>query len=70
MASMRIETKTDLLARLVDHQQQLRRFGVRRLGVFGSFVREQQNATSDVDVLVEFEPGRKTLITSCTWGFI
>ncbi len=57
---MSIETKTDLLALVVDHQQQLKAFGVKRLGIFGSFVRDQQNDESDVDVLVEFEPGRKT----------
>ena len=57
---MRIDTKTHVLARVAEHQQQLRRFGVKRLGVFGSFVRNEQDATSDVDVLVEFEPGRKT----------
>jgi uncharacterized protein len=57
---MRIETKTDVLALVVEHQQQFKRFGVKRLGVFGSFVRDEQRTTSDVDVLVEFEPGRKT----------
>jgi hypothetical protein len=33
---------------------------VKRLGLFGSFVREQQHPDSDVDLLVEFEPTRKT----------
>lgn len=57
---MRITTKTDLFSRVADQQQHLRRFGVQRLGVFGSFVREQQQETSDIDVLVEFAPGHKT----------
>lgn len=30
-------------------------FGVRELSVFGSFVREEQNRRSDLDVLVEFD---------------
>lgn len=34
--------------------------GVRRLGLFGSYVRGQQTPGSDVDLLVEFEPGKKT----------
>jgi uncharacterized protein len=42
------------------HQPELARFGVKRLGVFGSFVRDQQDSASDIDVLVEFEPGRKS----------
>lgn len=34
--------------------------GVRRLGLFGSFVRGEARPESDVDIWVEFEPGRKT----------
>ena len=34
--------------------------GVRRLGLFGSFVRGEQRADSDVDLLAEFAPGQKT----------
>ena len=35
-------------------------FGVRKLGIFGSFVRDEANLHSDVDVLVEFDPERKS----------
>ena len=31
------------------------RYSVRRMGVFGSYIRGEQKATSDIDVLVEFE---------------
>ena len=31
----------------------------KRLGLFGSFVREQQRPESDMDLLVEFEPTQK-----------
>lgn len=34
------------------------RHGVRSLSVFGSFVRVDQRRGSDLDILVEFEPGR------------
>jgi predicted nucleotidyltransferase len=37
------------------------RFGVVRLGVFGSFVNELQKASSDIDLIVEFEKGRKNI---------
>jgi predicted nucleotidyltransferase len=36
------------------------RFGVKRIGVFGSFARGDQKRTSDVDVLVEFAEGQAT----------
>jgi predicted nucleotidyltransferase len=33
----------------------IRKFGVKRLGLFGSFARGDQKETSDIDFLVEFE---------------
>ena len=38
----------------------LRRLGVQRLGLFGSFQRGEPNSESDVDLLVEFVPGGKS----------
>jgi len=35
-------------------------FGVKRIGIFGSFARGEQKRTSDVDVLVEFANGKAT----------
>lgn len=34
------------------------RYGIRRLALFGSVLRDDFSPTSDIDVLVEFEPGR------------
>jgi predicted nucleotidyltransferase len=39
----------------------LRRLGVRRASVFGSLARGEGNEESDVDLLVELEPGRSLL---------
>jgi predicted nucleotidyltransferase len=36
----------------------LRRYGVRRAAVFGSYARGAETPESDVDLLVEFEEGR------------
>jgi len=36
------------------------KYGVKRLGFFGSLVRNEWKESSDVDVLVEFEKGAKT----------
>ncbi len=41
------------------HGAELRHLGVARLGLFGSFARDEANAESDVDVLVEFEADKK-----------
>ncbi len=34
------------------------RFGVQRIGLFGSWVRDEATAASDVDLLVEMDPPR------------
>jgi len=57
---MSIQTKEQILSLIQEHQSQIRSLGVKKLGLFGSFVRRQQDSDSDVDVLVEFESGRKT----------
>lgn len=54
------ETKEEILDRLRRHEDQLRLLGVRRLGLFGSFVRGEETAESDVDLLLEFVPDEKT----------
>ena len=57
---MTVRTKGFILSLIQAQQNHIRAFGVKRLGLFGSFVREEQGKDSDVDVLVEFEPGHKT----------
>ncbi|WP_240703225.1 nucleotidyltransferase family protein [Thermococcus indicus] len=42
------------------HAQELRKFGVRHIWLFGSYVRGEAGKDSDLDVLVEFEEGKKT----------
>jgi uncharacterized protein len=55
-----VNTKQDILKALKQIQSRLRSLGVRRIGLFGSFVRNEQAADSDIDLLVEFEPEQKT----------
>lgn len=56
-----IETKQQLIDVLRYNEEKIRSFGVKRLGFFGSFVREEQDKESDVDFLVEFKKGEKSL---------
>lgn len=55
-----VRTRDEIARILRAYQEQVRALGVRRLGLFGSFVREEARPESDVDFWVEFEPGRKT----------
>ncbi len=51
----------DALALLRKREAEIRdRFGVVRIGVFGSVVRGEERPDSDVDVLVEFREGEET----------
>ena len=49
---------TDLIR---DHEPEIRALGVRTLGLFGSFIRDEPHQESDVDLLYEFEAGEATL---------
>ncbi len=60
MPNMPVQTKDEILSRLKDHEPQFRDLGVRRMGLFGSFVRGRQAPDSDVDVLLDFEPSMKS----------
>lgn len=53
-------TKNEILDAIRRNQSQIRILGVKRLGLFGSFVRGEQHGNSDVDLLVEFEEGKRT----------
>ena len=53
-------TKRDILALIQENQDKIKAFGVKRLGLFGSFVRGEQDNKSDIDLLVEFQKEQKT----------
>ena len=48
------------MRRLKNAEAEIIRLGVSRLALFGSVVRNEARPGSDVDVLVEFDPARKT----------
>jgi predicted nucleotidyltransferase len=53
-------TKELIFQRLIDEQKKLAFFGVKDIGLFGSFVRGDQTSLSDIDILVEFMPEKHT----------
>lgn len=47
--------KKDIIEIIRDSKPEMEsRYGVRRLGLFGSYVRERQKEKSDIDILVTF----------------
>jgi len=55
-----IESKNNVHEIIITYQEKIKKYGVRKLGLFGSFVRSEQNPESDIDLLVEFEQDKKT----------
>lgn len=46
---------------LSNHKEELvRKYKIKEIGIFGSYVRGEEEKTSDVDILVEFEEDGKT----------
>jgi len=54
------ETRQGILQILQVNQEKIRSFGVIKLGLFGSFARNEQTVESDIDLLVEFQQDKKT----------
>ena len=51
-----MKTVQDIKGILKSHKEELEsKYGVKEIGIFGSYVKEEQTETSDVDILVEFE---------------
>jgi predicted nucleotidyltransferase len=64
------QTKETALALIAQNRARLAATGATRLGLFGSFVRGQPCPDSDVDLLEEFAPGRKTFDNSMQLAFL
>ena len=49
-----VKSREEVLRLIEQNQDTIRKFGVRRLGLFGSCVRDEATAESDLDFVVEF----------------
>ena len=47
--------RDEVLTILAQHQDSLKRFGVKSIAIFGSVARNEAKSDSDVDILIEFE---------------
>ncbi len=50
--------KSEVIELLRQNRDKLKEFGVKRVGIFGSAVRDELREDSDIDLVVEFEKGR------------
>jgi len=54
-----LQTKDNIFLLIKKNHKKIKSLGVKRLGLFGSYSRNQQTEKSDIDMLVEFEHGHK-----------
>ena len=55
-----IYNKESIIQLLSLHREKIKNYGAKRIGLFGSYVRNEQKQESDIDLLVEFEQTKKT----------
>jgi len=56
---LQMTTKENILAILKTHKPELSKYGVSDIGLFGSYLRNEQSAKSDIDLLIDFEPEKE-----------
>jgi len=44
---------------LKEHEEELKKYGINEIGIFGSYLRGEAKEESDLDILVEFKPDAK-----------
>ena len=52
--------KDSILRAIQENEATIKTYGVKQIGLFGSFVRLSHKNKSDIDILVEFRKGKKT----------
>lgn len=53
-------TKEIVKQRIRQHMAQFKPWGIASIGLFGSYVRDEQREDSDIDLLITFEKGQET----------
>ena len=52
-------TKDFIISTIQTHKPELFKLGIRDIGLFGSYVRNEQSDKSDIDILIDFEPDKE-----------
>ena len=47
-------TKQEIFKTIQDNKETIKSFGVTQIGLFGSYVRDEQTENSDIDLLVDY----------------
>ena len=52
-------TKENILNALRLHKDEFSRYGINNIGLFGSYIRDEQSEKSDIDLLIDFAPDKE-----------
>jgi len=52
-------TKENILNKLKAHKLEFSKYGILNVGLFGSYLRNEQTSTSDIDILIVLEPEKE-----------
>ena len=52
-------TKESILKTLKSNKHKLSKYGIREVGLFGSYIRNEQSSESDIDLLIDFVPEKE-----------
>jgi hypothetical protein len=53
-------TKEFILSTLKSNKKEISGYGIRAIGLFGSYQRDEQSENSDIDILIDFEPDKES----------
>ncbi len=51
--------KEEILSAIRAKKSEIARLGIRDIGIFGSYARDEQTEDSDIDILIDFEPEKE-----------
>jgi predicted nucleotidyltransferase len=57
---MKTLTPNIILEYIANHKFELAKYDIKKIGLFGSYARNNQSRESDIDFLVEYNKGKKT----------
>lgn len=52
-------TKDNILKTLKSNKLKLSKLGIKSVGLFGSYIRNEQSSKSDIDLLIDFDPEKE-----------
>ena len=56
---MKVNSKREILELISMNKQKILGYGIQRIGLFGSFVRNENTDKSDIDFVIKFDIGKK-----------